>query len=94
MGVRWCIIASTLKSKEYTRKEGTMKVNMDTFIEVLSHEMATKDNYRNNLDHNAGRWNYHPIHKCMIDGVMVYGSPCCKSANTDISVIKRVCGRN
>lgn len=71
-----------------------MKINMDTFVEALSHEMAGKDNYQNNLDHNAGRWNYHPIHKCMIDGVMVYGSPCCKSANTDISVIKRVCGRN
>lgn len=49
-----------------------MKVNMDTFIEVLSHEMATKDNYRNNLDHNAGRWNYHPhsqVHDRRGDGL-------------------------
>ena len=103
-GLGWCILASALKDKaqrvpprDYhnTRgKQAAVKINMDTFIEVLSHEMASKDNYQNNLDHNAGRWNYHTIHKCMIDGVMVYGSPCCKSANTDISVIKRVCARN
>ena len=103
-GLGWCSIASALEDKaqrvptrDYhnTRgKQAAMKIDMDTFIEVLSHEMASKDNYQNNLDHNAGRWNYHTIHKCMIDGVMAYGSPCCKSANTDISVIKRVCARN
>lgn len=83
------------------QKGNSMKISKREFAEALSaafdelkRESPTMANYNANIRHNAGRWNYWSISRVEINGVMFYCAPCCSTANSDISVIKRVCARN
>ena len=79
-----------------------MKISKQEFVNALTHSLQQlKDegdgslaNYKANLKHNAGRWNYWEINKVEIDGVTYYCSPCCKTANSSLAAVKRVCARS
>ena len=70
-----------------------MKISKAEFAKALNESLENMkgDNYRANMEHNAGRWNYWNITRVVIDGVTFYCAPCCKTANSNIAVIKRVC---
>lgn len=75
-----------------------MKISKRKFAEALNRaweELKAEDsemaNYRANLELCAGRWNFWNIHCVTIDGEKFYCAPCCKTANTNIGIIRRVC---
>lgn len=67
---------------------------LEASVQKLKAEHGDHANYLANLKHNAGRYNYWRIDKVEINGVTYYCSPCCKTANSDIAVVKRVCARS
>lgn len=80
-----------------------MKINKKAFYDALitqERQIIAKyngdihaANYELNMSFNFGRANYYQIDKCKINGVMFYCAAPCKTANTDASIIKRVCAR-
>lgn len=78
-----------------------MKISKKSFAEALNNaweqlqeKYGDMANYHANLELNAGRWNYYRISKVDIDGITYYCAPCCKTANTNIGIIRRVCAMN
>ena len=71
-----------------------MKISRSEFISALESAIQGKDNYRRNLEHNAGQWNYWPIYRVEVNGVMFYCAACCKTANSSLAAVKRVCACN
>ena len=67
---------------------------LDASWQKLKAECPDTANYKANLLHNAGRYNYWQINRVEVDGVTYYCSSCCKTANSDIAVVKRVCARS
>lgn len=70
-----------------------MKIDAKTFLDELYSQVGGKSNYQANIDHNFGMYNYYQIHKCVVDGNMYYYASPCKTANTSLAAIKRVCAR-
>ena len=75
-----------------TNRNGVMimKISRNEFGNAILESVQHASNYEANLSHNAGRWNYHQIDKCMIDGVMYYSSSCCPNAYDKIGTVRRV----
>lgn len=74
------------------------KLNAQVFMDALMAELKGQDgpvdNYQANLKYNYGRYNYWPIYRMEYEGETYYFAGCCATANTDLSVIKRICARN
>ena len=70
-----------------------MKLDANTFLDALFKQVRRKSNYQANIDHNCGRYNYYHIYKCDINGDTYYYAYPCKTANTNLAAIKRVCAR-
>lgn len=70
-----------------------MKIEAKIFLDEIFRQASGKSNYQANIDHICGRYNYYHIYRCEVDGSMYYYAYPCKTANTDIAAIKRVCAR-
>lgn len=68
-----------------------MKISKQVFFAELKKQLFNKDNCAANIEHNAGQHNRHNIYKCIIDGMTFYYGGNARSANTDKSIIKRLC---
>ena len=70
-----------------------MKIDSTSFMHEMRRQVRYKSIFQANIDHNGGMYNHHQIYKCVVDGIVYYYASPCKTANTNISAIKRVCAR-
>ena len=70
-----------------------MKITKEKFWDELTKQAKAEkmDNYKMNMQFNAGRWNYWNITRCTIDTVTYYSATCCPYAYSNIATLKRLC---
>lgn len=71
-----------------------MKIDSRIFLDEFFSQVRSKSIYQANIDHNWGRYNYYQIYKCAVNGRMYYYASPCKTTNTNLAAVKRVCARN